>query len=120
MSAFVRSLVLAVAVSAGGASAALAQTPAAPPASTEEGPLITMKLEKNCNVRPNWIYLEVDRPGSDKTTRVRVTPALTASFYAPAGTKVRAKQSDESTSITIRGHWTEAEADGVIPVSCGR
>ena len=118
MSAFVRSLVLAAAISAG-ATAALAQTPAAPPAS-EEGPLITMKLEKNCNVRPSWIYLEVDRPGSDKTTRVRVTPALTVSFYAPPGTKVRAKQSDEATSISIRGSWTEAEPDGVIPVSCGR
>lgn len=118
MPSFIRSLFLAAAVSAG-ASAALAQTPAAP-ASTEEGPLITMKLEKNCNVRPSWIYLEVDRPGSDKTTRVRVTPALTASFYAPPGTKVRAKQSDEATSISIRGSWTEAEADGVIPVSCGR
>jgi hypothetical protein len=113
----VRSLVLAVAISAG-ASAALAQTPA--PASSEEGPLITMKLEKNCNVRPSWIYVEVDRPNSDKTTRVRVTPALTAAFYAPPGTKVRAKQSDEATSISIRGSWTEAEADGVIPVSCGR
>lgn len=115
MTAFVRSLILAAAISAG-ASAALAQTPPA----SEEGPLITMKLEKNCNVRPSWIYLEVDRPGSDKTTRVRVTPALTASFYAPPGTRVRAKQSDEATSISIRGSWTEAEPDGVIPVSCGR
>lgn len=105
------------AVLAAGATASLAQTP---PATTDEGPLITMKLEKNCNVRPNWIYIEVDRPGSDKTTRVRVTPALTAAFYAPPGTKVRAKQSDEATSISIRGSWTEAEADGVIPVSCGR
>lgn len=107
-----------VAALAAGAAIAQAQTPA--PATTDEGPLITMKLEKNCNVRPNWIYIEVDRPGSDKTTRVRVTPALTAAFYAPPGTKVRAKQSDEATSISIRGSWTEAEADGVIPVSCGR
>lgn len=114
----VRSLVLAAILSGAAAFSAQAQTPA--PAATDEGPLITMKLEKNCNVRPSWIYIEVDRPSSDKTTRVRVTPALTASFYAPPGTKVRAKQSDEATSISIRGSWTEAEADGVIPVSCGR
>lgn len=117
MNMSVRSFVLAAVLSGAAAFSAQAQTPA--PA-TDEGPLITMKLEKNCNVRPSWIYLEVDRPGSDRTTRVRVTPALTASFYAPPGTRVRAKQSDESTSISIRGNWTEAEADGVIPVSCGR
>lgn len=102
------------------ASVAQAQTPAAPPPGQEEGPLITMKLEKNCNVRPSWIYVEVDRPNSDRTTRVRVTPSLTTQFYAPPGTKVRAKQTDESTSIAIRSSWTEAEQDGVIPVSCGR
>lgn len=114
----VRSLFFAAVLTGSAAFAAQAQAPA--PAAADEGPLITMKLEKNCNVRPNWIYIEVDRPGSEKTTRVRITPALTAAFYAPPGTKVRAKQSDESTSIVIRGHWTEAEADGTIPVSCGR
>jgi hypothetical protein len=104
----------------GAASAAQAQTQAAPPPGQEEGPLITMKLEKNCNVRPSQIYVEVDRPKAERTTRVRVTPGLTAQFYAPAGTRVRAKQTDDSTSIAIRGSWTEAEQDGVIPVNCGR
>lgn len=119
MNVSVRSLVLAAALLGSAAfAAAQAQTPA--PATTDEGPLITMKLEKNCNVRPSWIYIEVDRPSSDRTTRVRVTPALTAAFYAPPGTKVRAKQSDEATSISLRGSWTEAEADGIIPVNCGR
>lgn len=113
---FLCSLALAATIVVGSVSAAQAQQAPA----TEEGPLITMKLEKNCNVRPSWIYVEVDRPGSDRTMRVRVTPALTAQFYAPPGTKVRAKQSDESTSISIRGNWTEAEADGTIPVSCSR
>ena len=113
---FLRRLALAATIVVGGVSVAQAQQALA----TEEGPLITMKLEKNCNVRPSWIYVEVDRPGSDRVTRVRVTPALTAQFYAPPGTKVRAKQSDESTSISIRGNWTEAEADGTIPVSCSR
>jgi hypothetical protein len=118
MTVSIRSLALAAILSGSAAFAAQAQTSA--PAGTDEGPLITMKLEKNCNVRPSWIYVEVERPGSDRATRVRVTPAFTASFYAPPGTKVRAKQSDESTSISIRSSWTEAEADGTIPVSCGR
>ena len=103
------------------ASSAMAQqAPGTSQPAPDQGPLITMKLEKNCNVRPAMIYVEVDRPGSDRTVRVRLNSNGTATFHAPPGTKARAKQSDESTSIAIRGQWTEAENDGTLNVSCAR
>lgn len=119
------SFFLLAALLAGGvfASAAMAQQPPAsgqPAPEPGQGPLITMKLETNCNVRPALIYVEVDRPGSDRTVRVRMNSNGTATFHAPPGTKARAKQSDESTSIAIRGQWTEAENDGTLNVRCAR
>lgn len=81
----------------------------------QEETSITMKIANTCGAKYNELFVQIqDGP------RVRVKPDLTVAVSVKPGTKLRVRQSDESTSIKVEGIWTVAENGGELITRCLR